>query len=251
MQDAACGPWGPLIHPPPGSAPAPGDCHVWSVPISEAPGYRDLLDEAERDRAERFRVESARATFVASRAAQRLILGRYLGCPAGAVRIGRVCQHCGADHGRPYVDGARFDFSVSHTAGWLLIAVVADGKVGVDIEVITAARAADELARQVFGPAEQEQFALVPRDDRAGAFIRAWTRKEAAVKLTGHGLAASLRGLDVTGQIAVTSAQPAGWPTDPIYLHDLPATPGLAAALATTVPVRTVLHCGPVPSPQA
>jgi 4'-phosphopantetheinyl transferase len=237
--------------PPPGRLPASGECELWAVraaEVADAPGYAELLDSPELERAARFKVAGARVTFVASRAAQRLILGYYLGQAAGEVRIRRDCQHCGGDHGRPYIAGAELDFSVSHAGGWVLVAVVGTGKVGVDIEVVTEARAAEELARQVFGAAEQEQFLMVPRDGRAAAFVRMWARKEAAVKLTGHGLAASLRQLDVSGEVAVASGQPAGWPSEAIHLRDLEAQPGLAAALATTVPVREVSWYGPPPA---
>jgi 4'-phosphopantetheinyl transferase len=215
--------------------PAAGACELWAVRAAEEPGYAGLLDQAETERAGRFRV-----TFVTSRAVQRLVLGRYLGRPAGGIAIARDCHHCGGDHGRPYITGAALDFSVSHAGGFVVVAVVGEGKVGVDIEVVNQARSSEELARQVLGPAEQAQYLMVPRAGRAAAFVRLWARKEATVKLTGHGLAASLRQLDVTAAAAVAYGQPAGWPDDPIYLRDLPAGEGLAGALASTVPVRAV-----------
>jgi 4'-phosphopantetheinyl transferase len=237
--------WGPLTLPPPGVLPPAGVCHLWSARTAEAAAYRSLLDQDELARAERFRVASAAEAFVTSRAVQRLVLGHYLGRPAGEVRIARDCRHCGGDHGRPYVGGAPVDFSVSHSAGWLLIAVVGDGLVGVDLERVSGSRAVDDLADRVLGPAEQERLLLVPRDDRAAWFIRVWARKEAVLKLTGHGVAAQLSGLDVTGQVAVASSPPAGWPVGAIYLRDVPAGADLRAALATTAPLTDVLHCGP------
>jgi 4'-phosphopantetheinyl transferase len=97
----------------------------------------------------------------------------------------------------------------------------------------------------VLGPAEQKQFLMVPRDERPGWFIWAWARKEAVLKLTGHGIASPLAGLDVTGRTADVSLPQPGWPSEPIYLRDVPATPDLRAALATTAPLSTVLMCGP------
>lgn len=238
--------WGPLNLPPAAEFPEPGVCHLWAAPTADAATRLAVLNPDERAGAERFRVAHAKDAFVASRAAQRLVLGRYLGCPPEAVAIARDCQHCGKKHGRPYVTGAPVDFSVSHSAGWLLLAVVAAGLVGVDLEQVSQNRAVDELANRVLGPAEQNEFLRLPRDQRAGWFIWAWTRKEATLKLTGHGLAGPLDKLDVIGPTAVASPVPSGWPADPIHLHDVPsAAPDLRAALATTVRLTTVVPCGP------
>ena len=237
--------WGPLTLPPPGALPEAGECHLWAAPTAGAASHQALLDPDEREAADRFRLEAAKDAFVASRVAQRQVLGRYLGRAPGAVTIARDCRHCGKDHGRPYVAGAPVDFSVSHSAGWLLLAVVADGLVGVDLERVSDARAVDELANRVLGPAEQGQFLVVPRDERPGWFIRAWARKEAALKLTGHGIAGPLSGLNVTGPTAIVSPPPSGWPAEPIHLRDVPTAPDLRAALASTAPLRAVLMCGP------
>jgi len=219
---------------------------LWAARTADAASHLAVLDPDERAGAERFRVAHAKDAFVASRAAQRLVLGRYFGCPPEQVKIARDCQHCGKKHGRPYVADAPVDFSVSHSAGWLLLAVVAAGLVGVDLEQVSQTRAVDELANRVLGPAEQEEFMLVPRDQRAGWFIWAWTRKEATLKLTGHGLAGPLDKLDVIGTTAVASTPPSGWPASPIHLRDVPAAASdLRAALATTVPLTTVVACGP------
>jgi 4'-phosphopantetheinyl transferase len=220
------------------------------APTAGAASQQALLTSDERAAAERFRLDSAKDAFVASRAAQRQVVGWYLGCAPESVTIARDCRHCRKDHGRPYVPGAPLDFSVSHSAGWLLVAVVADGLIGVDLERVSDARSAEELGRRVLGPAEQEQFLMVPRDERPGWFIWAWARKEAVLKLTGHGIAGPLSALNITGTTAYVSPQPSGWPAEPIHLRDVPATPDLRAALATTTPLRTVLTCGPaLPAP--
>lgn len=237
--------WGPLTVPPPGALPEPGTCHLWVTSTEGAASQLALLDSGELAAAERFRLASAKDAFVASRVAQRLVIGRYLQRPPEAMMIARDCRHCGKQHGRPYVPQAPVDFSVSHSAGWLLLAVVADGVVGVDLEQVSG-RSVDDLANRVLSPAEQEQFLLVPHDQRPGWFIWAWARKEATLKLTGHGIAGPLSGLDVTGPAAVAGAPPPGWPAEAIHLRDIPAAaPDLRAAVATTVPLTTVIRCGP------
>src|ERR1700722_4981565 len=92
--DRALGPWGPLTLPAVRQFPAPGECQLWSAPTTDVPGYLDLLDPGEQVRAERCKAANARAIFVASRAAQRLTLGWYLGRPPEQVQISRDCKLC-------------------------------------------------------------------------------------------------------------------------------------------------------------
>jgi 4'-phosphopantetheinyl transferase len=238
-----------MTMPPPGALPAAGECHLWPAPVGApaSDSHLILLDPAEQAKAGQFKVDSARDVFLTSRTVQRLVLARYLGCPPAAVQIARDCAFCGAEHGRPYIRQAPIDFSVSHTRNWLLIAVVGDGRVGVDVETVNAAKNVEDLAGHVLSPAEQEEFLLVPRPERASTFLRAWTRKEATVKLTGHGLVAPLSHLNVSGSVAQASPPAPNWPADPIYLHDVPAASDVRAAIATTTPVTTIITCGPVP----
>ncbi|HEX9624654.1 MAG TPA: hypothetical protein VF979_09775, partial [Streptosporangiaceae bacterium] len=157
--------WGPLSLPDAGTFPAEGVCHLWPAATTSADRYQHLLDQAELERAERFKVAHAKDTFIVSKAAQRLVLARYLDCRPADIKIARDCQYCGADHGRPYLAGSQLDFNVSHTKGWLLLAVVASGKVGIDVEAVSD-RAVEDLADRVFTPAEQQQFLLVDRPHR-------------------------------------------------------------------------------------
>ena len=100
--------------------------------------------------------------------------------------------------GKPYAEGARFDFSPTHTAGLVALAIGDCGPIGLDVEaprgrdVSRLARAADRW----FTPAENRrvQTAIQNRPQEAEAvFLRVWTAKEALVKRTGAGLAGMRR----------------------------------------------------------
>lgn len=100
--------------------------------------------------------------------------------------------------GKPYAEGARFDFSPTHTAGLVALAIGDCGPIGLDAEaprgrdVSRLARAADRW----FTPAENRrvQSAIQNRPQEAEAvFLRVWTAKEALVKRTGAGLAGMRR----------------------------------------------------------
>jgi len=239
----------PLAIPARGVAPPPGLCHLWLArlpPGGSWPGLPCLLDAAERERAGRLRSQAAREAFTASRTAQRLVLARYLACPPRAVPISRTCRHCGADHGRPRVEGANVDFSVSHSGRWLVIAVTGGGVlVGADLEV-PPRPLLEGLADRVLTAAERTALAQVPQPGRAGWLLRAWTRKEAVAKLSGHGMAAPFSRIDVRGAVAIVERPPAGWPAGRIHLADVPAGRARLLALATTAPVTGIVRCGPL-----
>ncbi len=97
--------------------------------------------------------------------------------------------------GRPFFDAPRApDFSLSHTDGFCL-AVLSDisgSRVGADIELIRPHGRAAALAERFFKEDEREYLAR--SDDKPRAFFELWTRKEAAAKLYGEGLASILSG---------------------------------------------------------
>lgn len=220
-------------------APAPGECHLWLVPIRRRVDWLELLDEDERRHARLLTVSHVRDTFVTSRAVQRLIGSRYLRLPARQVSISRACGHCGALHGRPVFVGGPLDYSVSHAGNWVLVAVVGAGLVGADIECVESDRDIDALTSVALTAGELGHAAGMPPAERAAAFFTAWTRKEAAMKLTGLGLQAPPNQLDVSGPTVLVGRVPR-WPDVPVHLHEAAAPTGYQLALATTLPLTAV-----------
>ncbi len=179
---------------------------------------------------------------------QRLAGSRYAGQAPAEVIIDRDCPHCqvpgqpAARHGRPRLRGAAVDYSVAHTDRWVLLAVTGAGRIGADIEAVSPAPLAG-LARAALTPAEREHLGGLPAGERPRWLLRAWTRKEAALKVTGLGLAVPPAQVDVQGatvQAGPAGAAPPGWPDAVIYLYDVAAPPGHVAALASTVPLVAV-----------
>jgi 4'-phosphopantetheinyl transferase len=232
-----------LDHSAPG-LPAPGEFHTCLVPVRRRSEWLALLDAEETERLSRLTAGEARDTFATSRAMQRLIGARYLDLPPAEVRIARDCQYCAGNHGRPRFPGAAIEYSVSHTKEWLLVAVTGTGLVGVDVESTALNRDVGRMASVVLTAAEQERFAQLPERMRARWLVRSWTRKEAAMKLVGLGLAAPPAELDVAGRVLSVGEVPR-WPDIQIFLHDLPAPPGHAAALASTIEPTAVNAVSP------
>lgn len=236
------------------TVPRRGECHLWTVPARPRPEWAEILDGQERDRLSGLEVAEARRQYLASRALQRIIGARYLGTEPDRVLVVRTCEHCGdARHGRPRFADSAIEYSVSHTRDWVRVAVVAAGeRVGVDLEEAAGLRDVDRMARCAMGDRERAEYARTPAARRPELFLRAWTRKEAAMKLLGLGLRLNPVHVDVRGTKAeITGAS--AWRGGPaLHLRDLPAPRGHVSALACTAPPTRILDvtgCGADTSP--
>ncbi|UQI45738.1 4'-phosphopantetheinyl transferase superfamily protein [Streptomyces sp. HU2014] len=215
------------------------------MPVRARPGWEGLLAPDEAARAEAIPEGGRRDLFVTSRAAQRLIACRYTGSPPRQVRVERTCERCGAGHGRPRVVGAGYEYSVAHTRHRVLVGVVAYGLVGIDLETIAGPGVPQGLLARTTTPDERVALSQLPPHELPGAFTRLWSRKEATVKLTGHGLAARLDRIGVRGDLALPHGSPAeDWPSSEVHLLDL-FVEGHAAAIASTHRITDVRSRSP------
>ncbi len=116
----------------------------------------------------------------------RYLLAPYLQIPPDALRFGREAK------GRPFLLHADApDFNFSDTRGGSVLAVAANGRVGIDIERRDRAPPVLALAERWFAPDEAATLrACAERDENIArlAFLRAWTAKEASCKATGTGI---------------------------------------------------------------
>jgi 4'-phosphopantetheinyl transferase len=210
---------------------AAGAVHVWYVDLDgDPPAGTDAgacLDPAERDRAARLVRASDQARYVASHCATRHLLAPYLGCSAGAIRVSRLCVHCGdPKHGKPVLTPPSGELVVetnlSHSGGLAAVAVAAPPlRVGVDVEL---RRPDVDWAHILPGG--------LPGTGADG--FTAWTRIEAVTKAAGTGII-SLPA--VPGE----PAAPGGWtevtlPKDggSWQVRSLEPPAGYAAALAAS-----------------
>lgn len=202
----------------------PRSCDVWwAAPVDPdtAPGLLQLLDAHERERLGRFRRSADRARYLAAHCLVRLVLADLLGIPPGALIIDRTCR-CGEQHGKPTVDGPQF--SLTHAADLVGVAVREGGPVGLDVEQVRPLSDLTAMARHIRSPAE-------PPADTPGTFFRTWTRKEALLKATGDGLSAPMTSITLDAQ-GVASWTGAGAPVEPVWLRDLRPADGYLAAVA-------------------
>jgi 4'-phosphopantetheinyl transferase len=180
---------------------APDAVHVWRVPLDDAgavEAYWPLLSSDEQTRANRFHRDVHRRRFVVAHGALRRILAGYVDTDPASLAF------VAGEHGKPALDRQRGDavveFNLSHSHDLALVAVSAARPIGVDLERWSADVEHLELAERFFSPAERQALralAHAPELVEAG-FFAAWTRKEAYLKATGHGIARGLHHFDVT-----------------------------------------------------
>lgn len=175
----------------PGSIPAfsTGLVHVWSANIQKyalsLPDLERLLRDEERERASRFLRDEDRQRSIVARAALRRLLGLYLERSPQDIPI-QVTTY-----GKPYVEGCRLRFSVSHSGNWVFLAFALDREVGIDVERIRTGLNLEDLANACFSVEEQRDI-FGRKEGAEGRFFHQWTCKESWIKADGRGFSLPL-----------------------------------------------------------
>ena len=190
-----------------------------------------VLSIAELERAQRFRRSDDRDRYVVAHVGLRLMLADALGVAPAEVQIRSApCARCGGLHGRPELPRSTgLYFSMSRSRDFAAYAVAAE-PVGIDIEAVPSAAAADEM-RMALHPTELQELDALPADERRWAMVRGWVRKEAALKATGHGLTVDPATVRV-GLCTVPEHRPRIGDQTIRSIADLDAPAGYASALA-------------------
>ena len=92
------------------------------------------------------------------------------------------------ENGRPYLEGATLDFSISHTDNAVMCAVTERGMIGCDIQSDRnySVEKLNSLAKFFMTEEQLAEFAV--SDDKNAFFYRLWTVKEACLKCVGGNL---------------------------------------------------------------
>ncbi|MGQ0626116.1 MAG: 4'-phosphopantetheinyl transferase family protein [Sporichthyaceae bacterium] len=180
---------------------APPQVQVWWARADAVtPRASALLDADERARCARLRSAADARRFRTAHVLARVVLGITTGADPAQLRFAFRCAACEGSHGKPALPGGP-EFSLSH-AGTLVVLALAPVAVGVDLEPMTALDrpgAADELSEVALCARERVAVRALPGAEQAAAVLSAWTRKEAVLKLTGHGLAVNPADLELSG----------------------------------------------------
>jgi len=156
----------------------------------EIEGLRRILDESERERANRFRIAAARRRFIGARAFLRSILGRAVGVVPENVAFsyGR--------YGKPRLAGGGPYFNATDSGDVVVVALASD-EIGVDVEVVRPLNRLERLARRICTKLEIDALEKMSQTDRNAALLRLWTCKEAGLKAIGTGLSGGMRNVEV------------------------------------------------------
>jgi 4'-phosphopantetheinyl transferase len=164
---------------------------IWHGNIAAEDGhyqnYWRILDAAEQARAGGFKNELLRKRYVEAHGRLRNILARTLNEPPEKIRIHNT------GYGKPYLaDNPALAFNLSHSASAMVIAVSWNCQLGVDVEHCKSRTSLAGLVDKCFAEEEIAYWNKLPETQKTAEFYRFWTRKEAFVKATGHGIALGL-----------------------------------------------------------
>ena len=181
--------------------PLPGsiDVTVWTLRCANAAEedvarWRQLLDEGEKARADRYLRPENRVESIAGHALVRHALAERSGLPPDA--FGFAADPLGKPHARVDGEPCALAVNLSHTTGMVAVAVGNAETVGVDVEP-SGRPVTLEIADRYFCPREVAWLHGLPASDRREAFLRLWTGKEAFLKATGKGLTQDLQSFRV------------------------------------------------------
>jgi 4'-phosphopantetheinyl transferase len=215
------------------------ETHVWLLscrqPRSMLDEFWQLLDKAERLRANRFHFDRDRDRFIASRAQVRRVLAEYLCCAPAEIAYDL------AERGKPrlaeqHASSIRFNQSIS--GDWAVLALAPGRELGVDIERIDSLRADREMVNGFFAPGEVCALEALQEDQWLPGFFNCWARKEAFIKATGEGLSRPLDSFEVSiapqQPPSLLSVQGYEDASDHWRMAELAEVPGYASALVVT-----------------
>jgi 4'-phosphopantetheinyl transferase len=201
--------------------------------LMEWRGLTDLLDDAERQQAGRFRFVADQRAYVLAHGLRRLALAAWLQVPAASLRFGAVAG------GRPQLLAPAHRpvfFSHTYTREAVLVALSSDAAVGIDVESTQGPHVSAALLA-----------GFIAQSDVADPdFYFYWTALEAFWKAAGTGLTQGQPRLHFERSAAghwlvrPESLRPGAAPASrPTLVFTVTAPPGCCASLALRAPARS------------
>ncbi|HEY7905926.1 MAG TPA: 4'-phosphopantetheinyl transferase superfamily protein [Wenzhouxiangella sp.] len=221
---------------PPLTPPTPGRVDVWLMDVA---GLPMMVTPPERENgAASPLAHAARDLRIRQQFFLRLLFGRYLNKPGKDIRFSKTPD------GKPFLLNENLEINITHTRGWLAVAVAGHGPIGIDIEIDRIIGRAGAMARRCYAPQEASAIEALDEPERSRAFLQRWIRTEALVKAQGARLATSLSHLEFDHPSLCLQTTPADWPSPEQWtIEPLPMPTPLIGAVASPEAIEGIcLH---------
>lgn len=97
-------------------------------------------------------------------------------------------------NGKPYLDGGKTYFSLSHS-GNIALCAVSDNEVGADVQEIKPLKR--DISPRILTDDEAAALRPLSEDEKTDFLFRIWTEKESVMKFSGLGFALPFKDIDV------------------------------------------------------
>lgn len=158
-----------------------------------------LLAQDEIKRLETFATQELQKNFLLTHIVLRLILAKYVTQPPSKLAFTYNT------YGKPSLAHSAWQFNISHSKDYLVIAVTEHDAIGVDIEYCHRVTDFLEIANRFFTP--KEIAAIQNAADPLLLFFHIWTQKEAFLKAIGKGISFGLEQFEVSTHLHAAYVQ--------------------------------------------
>lgn len=168
--------------------------HLWVIDPNSFSGsaqlatFTKLLNQQERDKIDRYRLDSAKQTALITRAFIRIILSEYEAVSP------QDWQFIHSDLGKPEIANSNLGlrFNLSHNKDLIICAICLNYDIGCDIESLSRKMSILPIATRFFTDEEAQLIKTLPERLQRKGFFECWTLKESFVKATGKGISQGL-----------------------------------------------------------
>lgn len=148
---------------------------------SNYPDIRDFFNNTDLLKADRFRSEADKETYLYCHTLLRLSLSKKLGKHPDELLF------LSGRYNKPILESGNLHFNISHTRDSFAFAVSEHSRVGIDLEKTDRKINFKSIAKRFFSRDENE-FISEYANDSPERFFLLWTRKEALLKALGTGI---------------------------------------------------------------
>lgn len=152
-----------------------------------------LLPEERREKAERYAFKQDKYLSAAAGYALYIALKeRGINYSSAKIMTG--------ENGKPYIDGEKTYFSLSHS-GNIALCAVSDNEVGADVQEIKPLKR--DISARILTDSEAAALRTLSEDEKTDFLFRIWTEKESVMKFSGLGFALPFKDIDLLNGVKV------------------------------------------------